>query len=98
MSKCTGTGCRTQTPALDHPAAAADKAKAQTAVEEAENLAARPCAYTGCSAPESAVEAQPRLLCFGCRALRYCSTGCQTADWPAHKLACRELAKRKQSS
>ena len=85
---------------MTHPGAAANKVKAEAAVAEAEKLAALPCAYAGCSAPASAEEAAPprRLLCFGCRALRYCSKGCQTADWTAHKLAFRELAKRKQSS
>ena len=28
-------------------------------------------------------------VCGGCRSVRYCSTECQSAAWPAHKLVCR---------
>lgn len=27
-------------------------------------------------------------VCSGCRAVGYCGTACQKADWPAHKLQC----------
>ena len=29
-------------------------------------------------------------MCSGCKLVRYCSTGCQKADWKSgHKLVCR---------
>ena len=30
-------------------------------------------------------------LCAGCRSVVYCSRECQVADWPAHKVRCKEL-------
>jgi len=30
--------------------------------------------------------------CTGCGAIRYCSTACQKADWPVHKLLCSSFA------
>ncbi|KAH8079697.1 hypothetical protein HD553DRAFT_326416 [Filobasidium floriforme] len=29
--------------------------------------------------------------CTGCKVVRYCSTDCQTADWPSHAQECRAL-------
>jgi hypothetical protein len=36
-----------------------------------------------------------KFLCSGCDVQRYCSTGCQHSDWPAHKARCREITKKK---
>ena len=79
-------------------AAAGDAAKqAQLAVDVAEALATRPCAHPCCASIAGAREAEiPRdKLCSGCRAVRYCGPGCQKADWPAHRAACRELQRRR---
>ena len=71
--------------------------QAQLAVDVAGALATRPCAHPCCTTIAGAREADaPRgKLCSGCRRVRYCGPGCQKADWPAHKAACRELQARK---
>ena len=33
-------------------------------------------------------------LCAACRCVAYCSRECQAADWPAHKVTCKESRKR----
>ena len=35
--------------------------------------------------------------CGRCRVVSYCSVACQQADWAAHKLVCRELAKKAEN-
>ena len=81
--------------ALDAKAAASSD-PAQLAVDVAEALATRTCAHVGCTTVVGASEAAaPRgKRCSGCRLVRYCGAACQTADWPAHKAACRELRQR----
>lgn len=62
-------------------------------------LATRPCACIGCTAIEGASEADlaRSKRCSGCGRVRYCSKGCQRADWRAHKVVCRELQRRGRS-
>ena len=62
----------------------------------AEALATRPCAHVGCTAIVGPCEAGMKRgkLCSGCRLVRYCGAGCQKADWPAHRAACRALQSR----
>lgn len=71
----------------------------QSAVEAAEALATRNCGHVGCASILGASEADaPRgKRCAACRLVRYCSVACQAADWPGHKAACRELARRKSA-
>ena len=73
-------------------------AQLQLAVDVAEALATRPCARPCCTtvllgAGEGGAPLGTR--CGGCRVARYCGTACQSADWPAHKAACREVTKRR---
>ena len=71
--------------------------QAQLAVDVAQALAMRRCAHPCCTTIVGAREADAPhgKLCSGCRGVRYCGPACQKADWPAHKAACRELARRK---
>ena len=73
--------------------------QAALAVEAAEALATRPCAHPCCTTIVGPREAAQPLgkRCGGCRLVRYCGVGCQKADWPAHKAACRELQRRRGS-
>lgn len=65
----------------------------QQAVLVARMLATRACSHTRCTTVVGpSEEDQPRgKRCSGCRTVRYCGVGCQKADWPTHKAACREL-------
>jgi hypothetical protein len=31
--------------------------------------------------------------CGACQSVKYCSTGCQSADWKKHKVVCKRLRK-----
>ena len=46
----------------------------------------RACAASGCSN-------QGRSLCARCKCVRFCSRGCQVAQWPAHKRDCKHMAR-----
>jgi len=48
----------------------------------AAKAARRPCGRAGC-------DQVGRSACGGCKAVRYCSRGCQRADWGRHGPACR---------
>uniref|UniRef100_A0A383VJL8 MYND-type domain-containing protein n=1 Tax=Tetradesmus obliquus TaxID=3088 RepID=A0A383VJL8_TETOB len=61
------------------------------------------CHYAGCTNLSGVSElAMPVYGCSGCRGAdyshpcTYCSSACQQADWPVHKLVCRQV--RRQSS
>lgn len=75
-------------------------ADAALGVQLAEALATRPCAYIGCTAIDGASEADLARgkRCSRCERLRYCSKDCQSADWRAHKTACRELHRRSRGA
>jgi hypothetical protein len=48
-----------------------------------------------CGAEEGRGEGGVHLtLSSGCKAVRYCCTGCQKAHWPLHKRLCRPLLAR----
>ncbi|KAL4421386.1 hypothetical protein ABPG75_010677 [Micractinium tetrahymenae] len=68
---------------------------AAAAVFQAHALAHRACGNLLCSSLAGIGAELPRLhgrRCAGCRVVRYCSLGCQVADWQSHKPACRALA------
>ncbi|KAI9027728.1 hypothetical protein DFJ74DRAFT_660262 [Hyaloraphidium curvatum] len=48
------------------------------------------CDREGCSfaVPDGAAAAGGLKKCSRCRVAWYCSVGCQSADWPAHKAVC----------
>jgi hypothetical protein len=55
------------------------------------------CCYVDCtnnSGPSEAglVAGRRRVMCSGCRLVRYCSTACAQAAWPDHRKACCKLA------
>lgn len=52
--------------------------------KEAKTLEACMCGHPG------------KYLCSKCKAVRYCSSECQTIDWPAHKETCTWLSKNGQ--
>ena len=70
-------------PEADHPAGAAnvgDNIQASlmpAPVRDQEKVCIR------CKQPGSP------LRCSGCKRVRYCSAGCQKADWKQHKKACK---------
>ncbi|KAK6430888.1 hypothetical protein LTR95_012951 [Oleoguttula sp. CCFEE 5521] len=37
-------------------------------------------------------KSKPLRKCAACRYIQYCDKTCQTADWPAHKLHCKDIA------
>ena len=43
------------------------------------------CAYCGKRGDTLTIR-----LCTGCKAIRYCSRGCQKGDWSRHKAACKK--------
>lgn len=45
---------------------------------------------------EKCKKSNPRLTCSACKCSRYCSKECQTADWKAHKPACKRIAINKK--
>ncbi len=49
---------------------------------KAECVAKAGCAAAGCASEEAS------SVCGRCEAVRYCSRGCQRADWKAHKGVC----------
>ena len=42
----------------------------------------------------SSVSEETMMACSRCGSVRYCSLACQRTDWPDHKAACREKAKK----
>ena len=51
----------------------------------------RSCALASCGAKEAHVKHFSK--CAACKTVVYCSKTCQTADWPAHKKACKAARK-----
>jgi TPR repeat protein len=37
-------------------------------------------------------------LCAGCRAVRYCNSGCQRAGWPAHRASCQAASAARKAA
>ena len=56
----------------------------------------RSCALAGCGAKEA--HPQHFKSCAACRGVVYCCKEHQTADWPAHKPACKAARKAKAES
>ena len=42
----------------------------------------------------SSISEETMMACARCGGVRYCSLACQRTDWPDHKAACREKAKK----
>jgi len=56
----------------------------------------RSCELASCGAKEAHVKHFSR--CAACTAVVYCSKTCQTADWPAHKKACKAAHKAAEAA
>lgn len=52
-------------------------------------------AVLACASPLCDGASAELLKCSGCKAVYYCSTACQKADWKNHKAQCREIAARR---
>ena len=62
-------------------------------VSEATALSLRPCANPLCTNVSGCSEGRLRgQRCSGCRAVRYCSTECQAADFGSHARVCGQLS------
>ena len=70
----------------------ADEARAAACAPEL----LRSCELASCSAKEAHVKHFSR--CAACTAVVSCSKTCQTADWPAHKKACKAARKAAEAA
>ncbi|CAH1797897.1 unnamed protein product [Owenia fusiformis] len=58
-------------------------------------IKSRLCANTNCTFqskdPEEVLRAPPGKRCSKCKMVRYCTSDCQAAHWPKHKLTCKKI-------
>ncbi|KAF9254291.1 SET domain-containing protein [Marasmius fiardii PR-910] len=54
--------------------------------------------YCSSCTSRSTIESINLQRCTKCRAVRYCNSECQTADWPVHKLECAAIQRWFQAS
>ena len=66
-------------PAATAPTCAPSRSAAVSAVPQGKG-----CAVCG-------VEVAKLKRCTACKAVSYCSRECQSADWPQHKLKCKQM-------
>lgn len=99
-----GSGAAAQGPASSSAAAASNGAESSSAAAAAAAAVGSPApAGASASQPQQQSAAPHKqcahcgttegklLRCRGCRAVYFCSAGCQRANWAAHKAACREV-------
>lgn len=98
FSKCAvcraAVYCCTEHQAADWPAHRAACVAPPPRAAAASQL--RRCCFGGCGAREA--RAFQFRLCSSCKTVVYCSKDHQTADWPAHKAACKAARKAADSA